>query len=622
MKVKIEKDGKRIRVEFPYNPDAIAKVKAIPGRSFNDGRSTGTGPHWRLPLQLESCYALREAFGDALVIGPALREWAWAEVNKREELYALINEDDAELQVLPERLPALAESLRDYQRIGARFLAATEGSLLADQPGLGKTRETVAGITEAGLLDSGPHLVVAPKSGLDTAWRAELEAIQDLPVHVAGDGRRKREQLLSEFYEAQNGWLVINPAMIAYRREYDSSGCPDHDGSEYAAELRKCDHCEANLVSDYPLLHQIKWASVTMDECHAGAIRNPETLVSKALHGLQISGIRVALSGTPMKGRALDLWGTLHWLDPATFSSKWNWAEHWCEIEEEEYHVRGGKGRTRTSRKPRGILPEKADAFAHAHAPYLLRRTKKEVAPELPDKTYVDRWIDITGEQNRIYREMEADAEARLSEEDSVSATSILAEFTRLKQFASAVCEAREGEIYPTGRSNKLDALMTLLDEHGIRREGEEGDSKVIVFSQFSRMVDMVSAELEKAGIETEKITGGTTRKGERKRIQDQFQSDSGPRVLAMTTQTGGLSVTLDRADTVVFLDEMWSPSDMEQAEDRVHRISRVHNVTIYKIRSKDTIEEYVASINLDKASIHKEVLSIRERIRKGKANG
>jgi SNF2 family DNA or RNA helicase len=151
------------------------------------------------------------------------------------------------------------------------------------------------------------------------------------------------------------------------------------------------------------------------------------------------------------------------------------------------------------------------------------------------------------------------------------------------------------------------------LAEVGIDPKEPEGDACAVVASQFARIADMVHAYLNSIGIKAERITGAVTGQ-ERARIQREFQEGGpdAPRVVVMTTTAGGVSITLDRADTVHILDETWVPDDQEQLEDRIHRASRMHRVTCYYYRSKNSIEQYIQEVNIDKRSVNKAILDIR----------
>lgn len=563
-----------IRVDFGYDQAFVAAVKGINGRRFV-GREDG-GPFWTVPLTLESCYALRESFGPALSIGQELKAWAWREVRRSREMTALAGAEDAELTNLPEVAPRLAEALHGYQRAGVAFLA--NGGLCADEPGLGKTLEAIGAIHEAGLHD-GPNLIVAPKTSLDVVWETELGKWQDEPVYVLPEGKEKRLKVLEAFrtevVEAGlSGWLVINPASVR---------------------------------QSYPVLHEVEWNSVTIDECHVEGLRNPRSSTAKAMSKLKVrnGGLRIALSGTPMAGKPIQLWGILHWLRPETFGSKWAWAREWLEMNNNGFGTEIGD-----------VVPERREAFDRALTPYVLRRTKGEVYKELPPKQYVDLWLPLSGRQATQYREMAKDAMAKLSEADVVTANGVLAEFTRLKQFATAAWEMGEaGKLTPTGVSNKLDQVTELLAERGITGDDdEEGTSQVVIFSQFTEVVEMVVRELNAKGIETLSITG-KVKGAARKEAQESFQGDGGPRVLVMNVKAGGVAITLDRADTVIMLDEWWAPDVMTQAEDRVHRVSRIHQVTVYYLRSKDTVEEYIMGLVDEKGNLDRSIMDDRRKL-------
>lgn len=560
-----------IRVDFSYDPAFVAAVKSIPGATFVP-KDKG-GPYWTVPQSMESCYALREAFGKALAIGSELKAWAWREVRRNKELTDLAGADDAELTRLADATPVLAEALHPYQRAGVAFL--THGGICADQPGLGKTLEAIGAVHEADLAD-GPNLVIAPKTSLDVVWEPELKRWQDEPVYILPEGKSRREKLLAAFREevveaGLSGWLVVNPA--ALRQGY----------------VQK-------------LLHNVEFNAVVWDECHKEGLRDPRSATAKAGQKIK-SKLRIGLTGTPMGGKPIQLWGLLHWLRPDVFTSKWAWAREYLEMSDNGFGTDIGD-----------VREDKKEAFNRHLTPYVLRRTKEEVLPELPPKQYVDHWLTMSGTQARLYEEMALDAFARLSESDTITANGVLAEFTRLKQFASAAWEAGEdGRIHPTGESNKLDMIVEMLAERGItgNPETETGGEQVVIFSQFTEIADMLVRELNTRGIETLAITG-KVKGDDRKAAQVGFQGEGGPRVLVMNVHAGGVAITLDRADTVVFVDEWWAPDVMEQAEDRVHRASRIHRVTIYYLRTKGTVEEYVMGVVDNKGKLNKEIMDDR----------
>jgi SNF2 family DNA or RNA helicase len=186
---------------------------------------------------------------------------------------------------------------------------------------------------------------------------------------------------------------------------------------------------------------------------------------------------------------------------------------------------------------------------------------------------------------------------------------------TRLKQFANGygtLVPGRDGgkKFAPAFPSNKFDALVEMLEERGITgvEETEEGEGKVVIASQFTEVINLFATELRRKGIQVLLLTGKQSDR-EREESVKRFQKPGGPRVFMINTMAGGVSVTLDAADDLIFIDETFVPDDQEQVEDRTHRTSRVHNVTIYYLRTRGTIDETIARNNIEKDDIQKRLL-------------
>lgn len=616
MKVFIERTTKapRNRIEIDWAAEGqewrecLRSVKSVAGARFQK-----EAKNWTAPLDLETCRQLRNLFGKALVIGPDLHSWAVEAKRQEDTLGSLAHADDATLSVLPAALPKLAGAVHPYQRAGIKFVAEGNGVLVADQPGLGKTLEVLGGIVESGRA-IGASLIVAPLTSLDAVW--EQEFIKwEIPgkVFVPLGSKANRQKVLAAF-EKYDGdkWLVVNPAMIQWRKDATNTG-PHTIKAKEKDRFNAC-RCDASraahwhYVDAFDTFSRTTFDNIVIDECHKGAVRNPKTITAQALYALRLSegGKKVAISGTPMTKRAADLWGILHWLEPHTFSSAWTFYARWFEIHDNGFGKTVGKLRS-----------EVRDEFFRSLTPYMLRRTKAEVLTQLPPKRFVDVWCHMDKEQEKQYRSMEKEGAVKVGDTDVMS-TSILAEFTRLKQFAIALnATDGKGTLVPTATSCKLDALMELLEERSIFDGTVEADQaeKVVIFSQFEQVVSLVVSALRERGVAVERITGKENKSGQRKAIQDAFQADGGPQVLVMTTTAGGVAITLDRADTVVFMDELWSPGDMEQAEDRVHRASRVHNVTIYNLRTANTIDQYIMETVDAKEDQFNFILDVRRQI-------
>jgi Zierdtviridae DNA helicase len=582
----LSEDGKRIEVHFPYSPDAVEAVKTVGGYKFVP-REKG-GPHWTIPKDMQSAKELREAFGDGLELGDAVTAWGLEERARTRNLESLAKADAADLTVLPEVLPELNEFLRPFQRADVAFMSQSS-VLNANEPGLGKTVECIGAVYEA-KLDEGPHLVVAPKTSLDTVWRYEVERWTDHFVFThSGEHEVDFKHLNWLIREGEPFWFVTTAAQV-------------RNGLPYG-------------------LPQVDWNSFIIDEFHKTGATNVSgdptkgTQFGRAIRTIKRKRLWL-VSGTPMGGKPIKLWGALNHMNPEVFRSKWQWAERWLIIDDNGY-----------GKDIKGLKPAKVDEFYPAHAQYIVRRLKKEVLPQLPDKQYVDVWCDMLKKQELQYTKFARDAEIRI-DEDRVSALGILAEYTRLKQFANAECKVGATTIDDEGRvhfklepikSNKLEYLLDRLDERGIRpNKGgmfAEGDEVAVVGSQSKLFVQYLHKALNKAGIATEMITGDT-KQSERTRIVQRFQTgDNPPRVLVITTTAGGVAITLDRAESVHIMDETWDPDDQSQLEDRVHRISRIHQVTVYKYRSLGTIEELIHKRVGDKQLTNETIMDVRRQM-------
>jgi len=559
------------------------RLKPLGARFVNKDNG---GPLWTLPLDLIVMRRLREEFGDGLELGAALSAWGRKEVKRELTLKSLSVIDDVPLKELKlsKKLPKLAKWFRPYQRADVKFMATTSCLNLLE-PRLGKTTEVIGSVFEADL-EIGPHLVVAPKSTLDTVWRMEIERWTDHTVITySGDLTPDEKAAAERTYErclkqGKPFWFVTTADMI--RRK------------------------------SYPQIKQ--WNSFTIDEFHKTGLpvaqnRFPQEAVRIKAHR------KYGLSGTPMGGKPVKLWGALHWLEPEKFTSKWRWAAQWLVIENT-----WGNHRTIGN-----IIPGREDAFYQALAPHAVRRLRTEVLPQLPQTQWIDVWCDMTPKQAKQYEEFHRSAEIRI-DEYHLSATSILAEYTRLKQFANHKCAVEvlsvdedtghiDMKVKATEESGKIPYLLNNLAERGIDPEDPDGEDQAIVASQFRETAEMIYRYLNNYGIGCEIISGAVKAK-ERERIMNDFQSGK-VRVAVIVTAAAGVGVTLNRAKDVHVLDETWNPDDQTQVTDRAVDTTRDHQVTAMVYRSRGTIEEYIKRVNDAKFDINKNVLDLRRQILK-----
>lgn len=614
--VKVTRVGDRIHARFAYSARDIESAKAA------DGRWSKRDKSWTFPLDLNHCLALREAFGDRLVIMPALREWAWAERQRLAELESLRDLEVPEdaLKNLADLAPDLHEAIstRKYQVAGALFAIRGQRVLLGDQPGLGKTYQALAAVVES---QARRVLIIAPRTAVRTVWESHVRRLCPFLVPVLAQGSRaKREAAIAEFrarvdVAADGGHgryanaLIVNKEMIRVKRMY---ACLTEDGREYSKAPGKKGGCpeksqhphRSNYYPEYPELFAEPWDYIVMDECHH-ALASRYNIQSDNITQIRLGAVRLplaengyklAMSGTPYRSKAQKAWGTLNWLQPAQFSSFWKWAEDLFEVEQ-------GRFARNVSQQPRD--PER---FADQMRPFLLARTKQEVAPELPAIEYagttpdgtgedgpVGVWLDMEPAQAKAYESMRKMAEAELKG-GKVMAVGVLAELTRMKQFACSFGEVSRNaddsiKVTPHLPSNKYDWLLDFL------REREGFDGKVIIASQFTSLLKVFKAELEREGFKPLILTGETSDRA-RAEFQARIQDPADEAWIGLINmKAGGEAITLDQADDMVLLDLPWTDDEIRQMEDRIHRISRIHQVTVYRLQSKGTIEQKIAEM-------------------------
>lgn len=612
--IELDESGKRIEVYFtadkPIWKDTKDAVKAVPGRYHPTGEH---GPHWSVNCNLRSARKLREIFGIGLTMGDAVRAWGREAASRERNLGSLAIADDHPLESLgiSKTHPELAAYLRPYQRADVAMMAETN-VVNANQPGTGKTVEVLAALAEAGLT-TGAHLIVAPVRSLENVWRVEIERWMPGTVYTAEDATERREAVLEGLTAARGGenvWILLNIEMLRLKTIKDGDTTShivrgDHKGNHFTYQ----DDLHAEILA-------FDWTSLTVDEFHKMGLPERDSLSTKSADIIK-SGRRFLLSGTPMGGKPYKLFAPLRSIAPKEFSSYWRWANEWLTVEVTEQRVRGGA--IKEVREVGGIKPGTEDKFYEAHAPYLVRRLKREALPGLPAKTQIIVPCGMTKSQAKQYERFEKDAEVAIGDGEMISADNVLAEYTRLKQIANAYCTLdAKGNVIPTKNSGKLTELLGRLDEFGIRKADPEPGARAIVASQSKRMVEMVSAELTKAGIANDMLTGDTK---DSKPIIDRFEDGSEtPYVIVMTTQTGGVSLNLESAGSVHILDESWNPDDEEQLEDRGDRGTRTTSLMCLYYRTTDTIQEYIAAVASDKRITNKEVLDLHREIKKARA--
>ncbi len=541
--IAVDLDGDKLICRFNYDARLVQRFKELPSAKFVGGDKGG--PYWTLQADIDTAKLMKQKFGDQMRITQAVKVWGNKVNKKNNRLKSLSSAQDADLKHLQTVLPDLYEfiSSRPYQKADIAFQAAIPSSANANEPGTGKTVELIGAVFES-RSDEGPQLVCAPVTSLESVWEEHLLKWQDHPVITCLGGRGSKLRELADAQAMADGgepfWLLVNPAMIGYRRKNRGDKRTTLD----------------NLVAPFPQLFGIQWNNFIIDEFHKMGLSNTSSLSYKAFKKINADR-KMATSGTPMGGRPIKLFGVLQFLYPDIFTSKWDFAKKWLTTTPNVDQYGNEHGIS-----IEGIRPEREDEFYEMLSRYLVRRTKAEVTPWLPAKQHVTLWAHMEGEQERQYNAFADKAEVKIAE-DELSATSILAEYTYLRQMAGAACRVEwvnvgmeEDEhgisrmkqrmaLHPTEASCKLPVLMDKLSELGLDPDDMDGKAQVLIFSQFTRMVKMVFGYLKAKGIPCEMLTGETPVQ-DRTILIRRFQDPDDPlRVLVMNTMAGGTAITL-----------------------------------------------------------------------------
>lgn len=436
--------------------------------------------------------------------------------------------------------------LRPYQLAGVAWLdllrEAGLGGILADDMGLGKTVQMLALLAMGKARGSSrqPSLVVAPTSLMENWSREARKFAPSLKVLVLHGQARK--QL------------------------FDS--IPEHDLVLTTYPL---------IARDRDVLLSRKWHMAVLDE--AQVIKNPAAATSRWLRDINAEH-RFCLTGTPMENHLGELWSLMSFVNPGYLGEKAAFARTW-----------------RTPIEKRGSQ-EHAAALRRRVRPFLLRRTKAEVATELPPKTEIVEKITFEGPQRELYDAVRLSMAAKVREaiaERGLARSHIIV-LEALLRMRQACCDPRllKLEEGVQRASAKLERLMEMVEE--LLSEGR----KILLFSQFTAMLELIRARFEAAAIKYSVLTGETRN---RKEAIDRFQDGTND-VFLVSLKAGGVGLNLTAADTVIIFDPWWNPAVEEQAIDRAYRIGQDKAVFVYRLMAADTIEEKMDELKARKRTL------------------
>ncbi|HFA51297.1 MAG TPA: DEAD/DEAH box helicase [Bacteroidetes bacterium] len=488
----------------------------------------------------------------------------------------------------PFQVPKLLKAtLRPYQKEGAEWLFRHYeeglGACLADDMGLGKTIQTLT-------------ILLTAKEGSQSAVHSPPQ--MDLFGEVAKGG---------DFVPLKA--LVILPASLVFNWE--------REVKKFAPGLTICNHTgpkrtkDARLLERYDLvfttyqtarrdlviLQKIKWEYVVLDESQY--IKNPQSGVFKAVGELDAAH-RISLSGTPIENSLSDLWAQMEFLNPGMLGSFNYFKKHFIRpIEKRDDEV-------------------KKDELRRLVKPYLLRRTKEEVEPDLPPLTEAVVYVEMTEAQRKFYEKEKSAARNKLlnisDPSQPTNKVAILAALTRLRQIANHPSLVQSASEIPNTHntlipnSGKFEDVLAYWDK--IRRSGH----KALIFSSFEKYLQLFRSHFEEAGHAYTWLTGKVAA-AQRKKAVDRFNDDKSVQAFFMTTKAGGVGLNLNAADYVFVLDPWWNPFAENQAIARAHRIGQEKKVMAVKFIARDSIEEKILQMQERKSALAGEFVASPEKM-------
>jgi len=450
---------------------------------------------------------------------------------------------------------SMQASLRPYQQKGYDWLLLLQqvgaGACLADDMGLGKTLQSIAMI--ARYVEQYPKaksIIICPASLLYN-WQQELQKFAPSITTAIYHGPNRQKETLTE----DNTSVLIT----TYH----------------------------TMRSDADLVCEQTYGVAVIDESHN--IKNPATQIAQAVMKLR-AGFRLALSGTPVVNNTFDLYTQLNFAVPGLFGSREFFKREYADPI--DYHRD----------------EEKINALKKLTAPFILRRTKEQVARDLPEKTESVLWCNMTGLQREVYDGILEKTRSSIfldikSKGLAKAKLSILQGMTRLRQACSSPALLPEEDNMNCADSVKADVLLDEL-------QNILGKHKVLVFSQFSSMLDILAEKCTEQGIAFYHFDGQTPPAKRAEMVNAFQQEDSDTHLFLISLKAGNTGLTLTAADYVFLFDPWWNTAVQDQAIDRAHRIGQTKNVFAYKMICKNTIEEKIIHLQQKKKKLSEELVA------------
>lgn len=528
----LRKKENQIEISFVYDPRHIAFIKKLDGRTYNPRTK-----RWSIPLigaQKTVEELLKRGFQvvDPELVSALKQEY---ETENESKLFSIMTDLD-----FKSSLP-----LYPYQKVGAAFLVRIGSGILGDEPGLGKTVQSLAVCEKVG---AQKVLILCP-SAVKWQWMEEIKKFvhgSDGEICVIEGGKSNREVL----WKSDFRFFVANYEL---------------------------------LLRDFDVINRWEWDVIIADE--ATRIANPMAKQSKAIKKLRAK-YRIAMTGTPVSNRANEIWNLVDFTNPGALGNYYSFVNRYC--------LKNQWG---------GIYGyQNMDELAAKLQRYMIRRQKADVLPELPEKIVSDVPFEMSDGEKALYSKLRKEILFEIEKEDIEKIESpmtvqfTLVKMLRLRQLADSM------ELLGTSeKSSKLEVLKDLLHE-----ALSENNKKAIIFTQFAKMADILARELQEWGVI---VIQGSVPDKDRQTLLDLFNGEEDQCRILVMTAAGQHGLNVQRASVIFHYDQEWSLAKMTQREGRAHRIGQKDTVLVYNLLAKGTIDYYVKKILHEKAALSDQIL-------------
>lgn len=517
-----------------------------------------------LPEEWVKKYALLFRVGEGKAGNMKLSKYHFSVI---EELYLQRDEEELSFQleekyerikgnheIKPVPAPSHLQSiLRPYQESGFQWLNYLRevqwGGILADDMGLGKTIQALCFLHHLKMENGSLKALVVCPTTLMFNWQNEIKKFTpDISFYVHHGGARLKDGISNKDYD-----VIITTY--------------------------------GTLRSDIKQFVDVAFDYVILDESQA--IKNPSSKVTKAASLLKAKS-RLCLSGTPLQNNTFDIYAQMNFLNPGMLGS--------MEFFKQEFSIPIDKFGEK----------EQKDHLRKLLYPFILRRTKEQVAKDLPEKQEMVLFCEMGDEQRKIYEAYRNDYRDKIlgvveNQGIQKSQLTILQGLMKLRQICDSPAIIKEEERYPN--------VSVKLEELGREITENISNHKALVFSQFLGMLSLIKEKMKELGVDYEYFDGSST-VAERERAIQRFQNEDSCRVFLISLKAGGVGLNLTAADYVYIVDPWWNPAVEQQAIDRTHRIGQTKNIFAYRMICTDTVEDKILKLQERKRSLAKEVIT------------